>query len=147
MTKTPSSRLPKGEGLVMIVALMADLKTGLAGGLSSRMLYDRYSARLAGMSYRQFCRYVSRLREDAADPIIAALRPRAKSGHMRRGAMPQDSAPPAEKPKPSLLLSKEPLAQVETPTREITDGPRAAPRPRTFQRHKGPADDHKDEIW
>jgi len=145
MVAKPPSRLQKGEGLVLMISARGDIRAGLAAGLSVRVLFDQHCSRLGGMSYRQFCRYVDRLRHHDPDPDLVALRTVRPAGSATPLPSPARPLPPESFPPPTSPAGQDTPDTIATP-KENSDGPKAAPRPRTFTRLGGIADDHKDKL-
>lgn len=145
MVAKPPSRLSKGEGLVLMISARGDIRVGLAAGLSVRVLFDQHRSRLGGMSYRQFCRYVDRLRQHDQNPDLKALRTVRPAGPATPSPSPARQPTPKSSALPTLSGGKDAPETTATP-KENLDGPKAAPRPRTFTRLGGIADDHKDKL-
>lgn len=140
MTSERSPRVPNSTGRVMILQVLADIRSGLASGLSFRALFDQLGHRLPGMSYRQFCRYGDRVRASMADPDLAAVLPRRPTDGLSPAA-------PVDIPAAGAPGATARPGQVSSPRQtEKTDGPKAPARPRGFVRRAGLPDDNKDKL-
>jgi hypothetical protein len=139
--KTEAKRrvgLPKGQGPVMLMVHLRDIRADIEAGHTARAIFVRLADRLGGMSYRQFATYVSRLHEKPDVNTIAALRP-------RKGKAASTLPPPAQMQAPA---AQHPALKPAQTTQENHDGPKAPPRPepRRFIRRAGLPDDNKDYL-
>jgi hypothetical protein len=134
------SHVPNGQGRVMILHALSDIRAGITAGQSSRALFDQLKSRLDGMSYRQFCRYADRVRQSVQNPDLQMI---------QRGARfaPLAAPSPALASKPGAAARPAPASIHPThAAQETNDGPKAPPRPRGFVRLSGLPDDNKDKL-
>jgi hypothetical protein len=137
--KTEAKRrvgLPKGQGPVMLMVHLRDIRADIEAGHTARAIFVRLADRLGGMSYRQFATYISRLQKNPEVNTIAALRPRRREA---ASTLP----PPAPMQAPAAHY---PALTPTQPAKENHDGPKAPPRPRGFVRLGGLPDDNKDKL-
>jgi hypothetical protein len=130
--------LPKGQGPVMLMLHLKDIRADIEAGHTARAIFVRLADRLGGMSYRQFATYIRRLNENPDVNTIAALRP-------RRAKAASTLPPPAPM---QALPAQHPAVTPAQPSQENHDGPKAPPRPepRRFIRRAGLPDDNKDYL-
>jgi hypothetical protein len=136
------SHVPNGQGRVMILQALSDIRAGITAGQSSRALFDQLKSRLDGMSYRQFCRYADRVRQSVQNPDLQMIQP-------KRGAPLALLAAPNSAPAIEPGAAARPAPASIPPARtaqETNDGPKAPPRPRGFVRLGGLPDDNKDKL-
>ena len=139
MSKEPRIRVPIGQGRVMILANLAEIREGVLNGHTSRTLFNQLEARLDGMSYRQFCRYVDRIRLSFRNPDLEMIKLTRAAASIRHG-----TARPADR---SLVTQALPATSTtQNSTQEIKDGPKAPSRHRGFVRLAGLPDDNKDKL-
>jgi len=137
--KTEAKRrigLPKGQGPVMLMLHLKDIRGDLEAGYTARAIFVRLADRLGGMSYRQFATYISRLHENPDVNTIAALRPRS-------GKAPSTLPPPVSM---QAAAAQHSALMPTQPTKDNQDGPKAPFRPRGFVRRPGLPDDNKDQL-
>jgi hypothetical protein len=134
----PKSR--RFEGRAAFIAQLAAIRAEVETGVSLTSIYDARKGAL-GIGYRYFHQLVAR--------HIGLARDRFSDRATPPPAPPSPAVQP-EPPKSRVAPSAPPTStgavapQDATPT-ETSDGPQAAPRPRRFQPHKGPA--KRGDLW
>jgi hypothetical protein len=133
-----------GEKRAAFLALQDAIVRELATGRSLRAIYAASGAAKV-MGYSMFTRYVARYL-----PLESQIQRRIVA---QNPSVPQQSQPtPHQVQSVSPESSKLPLQhlpparQTELTPQENSNGPKAPPRPRSFVRRGGVADDYKDEL-
>ena len=149
----PEPKSRRFEGRVAFLALLPAIRSEVERGVSLKSIYDTRKGML-GIGYRYFHQLVARhfgLARNRFADRVEVENPSTRIPARQGGAA--TSPPPPLRPEPSRRISSTPAPpnldgpapMLATPT-EITDGPKAAPRPRSFRRFGGVADDNKDRL-
>ena len=134
-----------GEKRAVFVALLDQIRRDVVAGRSLRAAYVSSGAN-EGMGYSIFTRYVARYLPEESK--VQRWGERKANAVASPAAIPPLSSPTTQataSAPPTPTAPSEPEQSIRTP-QVNPDGPKAAPRPRSFTRLGGIADDHKDKL-
>ena len=149
----PEPKSRRFEGRVAFLAQLPAIRSEVERGVSLKSIYDTRKAML-GIGYRYFHQLVARhfgLARNRFADRVEAENPSARMPVHQGGAAASPLPQLHPEPSPKISSASAPpnmgrtVPMLATPT-EITDGPKAAPRPRSFRRFGGVADDNKDRL-
>ena len=138
----PKSR--RFEGRAAFIAQLAAIHSEVESGVSLRSIYDARKVAL-GIGYRYFHQLVARhigLARDRFSDRAKPMPPRAQPSPAVQQEPPKSPVAPAAPPASRGAVAPQDETSTEN---ENSDGPKAAPRPRRFQPHKGPA--KRGDLW